>query len=49
LKVPRLGALDVQQSDFDVIAGKALETNSMKGNPVELTPVQLREILERAF
>jgi len=49
LKVQRLGALGVQPSDFDVIAGKALETNSMKGNPVELTPAQLREILERAF
>jgi alcohol dehydrogenase class IV len=49
LKVQRLGALGVQQSDFDVIAGKALESNSMKGNPVELTPAQLREILERAF
>jgi alcohol dehydrogenase class IV len=49
LKVQRLGALGVQQSDFDVIAGKALESSSMKGNPVELTPGQLREILERAF
>jgi alcohol dehydrogenase class IV len=49
LKVQRLGALGVQQSDFDVIAGKALESNSMKGNPVELTPAQLREILERSF
>jgi alcohol dehydrogenase class IV len=49
LKVQRLGALGVQQGDFDVIAGKALESSSMKGNPVELTPGQLREILERAF
>jgi alcohol dehydrogenase class IV len=49
LKVPRLGVLGVQQSDFDTIAGKALESSSMKGNPVELAPGQLREILERAF
>jgi alcohol dehydrogenase class IV len=49
LKVPRLGEPGVQQSDFDLIAGKAIESSSTKGNPVELAPGQLREILERAF
>ncbi len=49
LKVQRLGALGVQQADFDLLADMAIESSSMKGNPVELTPAQLREILERAF
>jgi alcohol dehydrogenase class IV len=49
LKVLRLGALGVQQGDFDRLAGMALETSSMKGNPVELAPAQLREILEKSF
>lgn len=48
LKVRRLGDLGIERGDFDLIAGKAIESSSMKGNPVELTPAQLREILERS-
>jgi alcohol dehydrogenase class IV len=49
LQAPRLSALGIDRGDFAELATKALESSSMKGNPVELTPAQLAEILERAF
>ena len=49
LQAPRLSALGIDRANFPDLATKALQSSSMKGNPVELTPAQLAEILERAF
>jgi alcohol dehydrogenase class IV len=49
LQVARLSALGVEQAGFADIAAKAENSSSMKGNPVELSPAQLVEVLERAF
>ena len=49
LQTPPLSSLGLDRGDFADLAGRALESNSMKGNPIELTSVQLAEILERAF
>jgi alcohol dehydrogenase class IV len=48
LQVPRLSAFGIQRDSFEDLATKALSSSSMKGNPVELTPAQLVEVLERA-
>jgi alcohol dehydrogenase class IV len=49
LHIPRLSTLGVQRENFAEIAEKASASSSMKGNPIEFTPDQLVEILERAF
>jgi alcohol dehydrogenase class IV len=49
LQVARLSSLGVERGDFQELVTKALESSSMKGNPIELTPAQLAEVLERAF
>lgn len=48
-KVRRLRDLGVRTAEFPVIIEKAKATSSMKANPVILSDVQLREILERAW
>ena len=48
LKIPRLGAFEIQARDFEAIAKNALASSSMKANPVALSPAQLAAILERA-
>jgi alcohol dehydrogenase class IV len=45
LGVPRLGQLGVTASDVAAIAGQALRSSSMRGNPVALGEAQLSEIL----
>jgi alcohol dehydrogenase class IV len=49
LKIRRLENLGVRRVDFDVICEKASSASSMKGNPVDLTMKELKEILEIAF
>ena len=49
LKIPRLVAFGIQRGDFASIAAAALNSSSMKGNPVAFSAAQLVEILERAF
>jgi alcohol dehydrogenase class IV len=49
LQVPRLSTFGIDRGDFSDLVAKAVDSSSMKGNPIELTPVQLAEILERAF
>ncbi len=39
----------VRDADVPVIADKAARASSMKGNPIELTPAELRGVLERAL
>jgi alcohol dehydrogenase class IV len=49
LRVPGLGAFGIRPQDADDIAAKALRSSSMQGNPVALTPGDLRAILLRAI
>jgi alcohol dehydrogenase class IV len=37
------------RADFDDLITKAAAASSMKGNPVALTPNEMRTILERAI
>lgn len=46
--LPGLAALGVTEDQHAAIAKAALSASSMKGNPVELSELHLREILERA-
>ena len=49
LGVKPLRELGVRRAEFPVIIEKAAVANSMKDNPVPLTPAQLGEILEKAW
>jgi alcohol dehydrogenase class IV len=49
LQVPGLAAYGVTAEDFPAIIDKARRSSSMKGNPIALTPEELREILVRAL
>lgn len=49
LMVPPLTTYAVDPAAFPEIAEKAARASSMNGNPVELTPAELREILDRAL
>ncbi len=46
--LPGLAALGVSEDLFDAIATASLAASSMKGNPVILSELHLRDILERA-
>ena len=47
LKIPPLSKYGVTAADFPVLVEKAAAASSMRGNPIALTPDELREILER--
>ena len=47
--IPGLSAYGVRADDFDEIVAKSSASSSMKGNPIELTPVELTEILRAAL
>lgn len=49
LAVPPLASYGFGESDFDALAEKATRASSMKGNPVELSAEELKEIFERAI
>ncbi len=49
LKIPLLKSYGIKESDLDEIVSKSRKASSMKGNPVELTPDELREILLAAL
>lgn len=46
--LPRLSALGLRLEDHAAVAGAALASSSMKGNPVALGPTDLQAILARA-
>jgi alcohol dehydrogenase class IV len=48
LKVPPLAKHGIKDQDFALIADKARQASSMKGNPIELTTEELLEVLQRA-
>jgi alcohol dehydrogenase class IV len=45
LHVPGLDAYDFTEADFDALIEKASVSSSMRANPIELTPEEMREIL----
>lgn len=49
LQVPGLSTYGLTQADFPDLIEKAQLASSMKGNPIELTPEELGEILDRAL
>ncbi len=49
LGVPGLASYGMTSTDVAGIVGKAANTSSMQGNPVQLSPSELSEILERAL
>jgi alcohol dehydrogenase class IV len=49
LSVPGLSRLGLTPNELPAIAGKAQQSSSMKGNPVQLTPDELMHILEKAL
>jgi alcohol dehydrogenase class IV len=48
LQIPSLGAYGVRDGDWPALIERAMRASSMKGNPVALTPDELREVLVRA-
>ncbi len=48
LNIPRLRDIGIRQIHFDAIIEKSMHSSSMKGNPVLLSPDELREILENS-
>jgi alcohol dehydrogenase class IV len=49
LEIPPLGAYAVSEADIPDLVAKAAQASSMKGNPIVLTPEELRQIIERAI
>lgn len=46
--IPPLSEYGLHSSSFDEISTKAARSSSMQGNPVQLSAMQLREVLEKA-
>jgi alcohol dehydrogenase class IV len=49
LEIPPLRAYGVRETDIPDLVAKAAGASSMKGNPIVLTPDELREIISRAL
>jgi len=49
LQVPSLASYGITRGDFPAIAEKASVAGSMRGNPIQLTPDEMEEILIRAL
>lgn len=49
LEIPPLRTYGVASADIDDLVDKAAHASSMKGNPIVLTSVELREIMARAI
>jgi alcohol dehydrogenase class IV len=49
LSVPRLSSFGIPEKDLPAIAAQAKKSSSMRGNPIELTPEELTDILKAAF
>lgn len=48
MQIPRLGTYGVRMLDAAIVVEKALKASSTKGNPIELTPDEMKEILSLA-
>jgi len=49
LNIPSLSEFGLNKEDFPVLAERAKESSSMKGNPVYLTDAELTDILEKSI
>jgi len=49
LQVPSLASYGMTSADFPMLIEKASVASSMRGNPIELTPDEMREIVNRAL
>ena len=49
LVIPPLRAYGIHEQDVPVVVEKASQASSMKGNPIALTPEELREVLAQAL
>jgi alcohol dehydrogenase class IV len=49
LRIPSLAAYGMTEDDFPLLIEKTSVSSSMKGNPIQLTPDEMREILHRAL
>jgi alcohol dehydrogenase class IV len=49
LNVPGLSTYGLTEAAFDDLVDKSSRANSMKGNPIPLTPGEMRDILTRAL
>jgi alcohol dehydrogenase class IV len=49
LAIPPLRAYGMREQDVPVVVVKASHASSMKGNPIALTPEELREVLAQAL
>ena len=49
LQVPSLASYGMTQEDLTSVVEKSSAASSMRGNPIELTTGELRDILERAL
>jgi alcohol dehydrogenase class IV len=49
LRVPPLAAYGMTKADLASVVEKSSAASSMRGNPIELTPAEMRGILERAL
>lgn len=49
MEAPGLSSYGVRPQDLDDLVEKARAASSMKGNPIQLTPAELRAILEKAL
>ena len=47
MKIPPLSTYGVKPADYPALIEKAAASNSMRGNPIALTPDEMREILDR--
>jgi alcohol dehydrogenase class IV len=48
-QIPHLRAYGIRLEDIDALVSKASNSSSMKANPIVLTPVELRTVLESAL
>lgn len=49
LEIPPLRAYGVTEADIQDLVEKTAQASSMKGNPIVLTPEELRQIIEGAI
>jgi len=49
LRIPPLGSYGIRAQDVPALVESASKASSMKGNPIVLTPDELREVLTRAL
>ena len=49
LRIPPLSSYGMSTADVAGLCANAANASSMKANPIQLTPAELREIVERAL